>query len=410
MKIIAHIGTPKTGTTSIQQVLNANRDHLHSFGYHYLASMGVSNHVAFPRCFYSKFRPTDEYCRIRRITTPAEFEEHRAAKLRELEDELASLPAGTHTVVTSCEHFYSRLNTAEEIAALAGFLDRHFSHVEIVVYLRNQPELLTSLYSTVLKADGEISGLHEFTGKVCRESNPYFNFHLGLGRWRDQFGDDALSARLFARDEFIDGDLLSDFFGRIDPVLLPGLLRPGSNHNESMTHLGQVIARSVNAVEPRYIEGAGSNKENRRWISRIAEAFRRTGQQLPEDVYQRIVDEFRASNENLRKELFPGRDTLFPGRKQADPNEGRMLTSEQEMVLSSLIGRSRGGRRKSHPKGAVRVLRDAAAALEGTDLKQAYQLMKLASALKPEGDFIKRKLLAYEKKLGADASPSSGSD
>ena len=48
----------------------------------------------------------------------------------------------------------------------------------------------------------------------------------------------------------------------------------------------------------------------------------------------------------------------------------------------------------------VNLFRDAATTLEKIDIKKAYELMKLANELKPNGPFIKQKLDIYKSLLG----------
>ena len=52
MKCILHIGTEKTGTTSLQSFFNINRDLLISNQIYYLKSPGLTNHRIVPVLFY----------------------------------------------------------------------------------------------------------------------------------------------------------------------------------------------------------------------------------------------------------------------------------------------------------------------------------------------------------------------
>ncbi len=61
LKAIVHIGTEKTGTSSIQMFLYKNRKKLIKSGYHFLQSAGKTNNWALPAFFSSDDRFNELY-------------------------------------------------------------------------------------------------------------------------------------------------------------------------------------------------------------------------------------------------------------------------------------------------------------------------------------------------------------
>jgi len=412
MKIIVHIGTSKTGTSTVQQTLNRNRKHLNSLGYHYLRSMGVRSHAAFPRCFFSMPSVEDPYFKKLGIHTDVAIADHNKRKLRAFEREIKGLPSNIHTVITSCEHFYGRFQDRAEIESFHGYLKMHFDQVEAVVYLRSQAEVVASLYSTALRTSGLQKELSDFARKHCHAGNPYYNYFDGLSRWRQVFGPSALSVRLFDKMEFVGGDLILDFFSRIDSNIIAGLSIPDRNLNESINHIGQILARIANAAAPRFIEGVGSNEVNTKLIRRIFSDFKGKGEVLPDVEFDRITEEFHVSNSLILKTYFPGRSELFQSTRQTLINNGRMLTEEQEATIFNIFEYLMLNRKdmpnEGLPSNSAEIVRDAAIALEGGDLNRSIQLMKIAHVLRPSGEFIKNKLMIYEDRLAVDKLDTAG--
>ncbi|MEM9255084.1 MAG: hypothetical protein AAGA91_06535, partial [Pseudomonadota bacterium] len=150
MNAILHIGTEKTGTSSIQRYLEQNRDALRESGYYYPVSIGFEHHQALAAVCVDIERPDDFYD----DDIVGNFEE-RMRKNKAIVDgfgsELRELDGHIHTVVISSEHFHSRITSECEINRLASLLRSHFEQITVICYLREQVAACTSLYSTALK-------------------------------------------------------------------------------------------------------------------------------------------------------------------------------------------------------------------------------------------------------------------
>ncbi len=114
MNLIVHIGTPKTGTTTIQKMLFDNKQILKSKGLHFLQCAGPKNNRALP-AYCSNDDKSDDFFRDQKILSRDEKTRFRDELRSGFYKELSSLGDGTHTVLTSSEQFSSRMTSDAEI-------------------------------------------------------------------------------------------------------------------------------------------------------------------------------------------------------------------------------------------------------------------------------------------------------
>lgn len=149
--LILHIGIEKTGTTTIQEFLHLNRDLLPNNGVYFPKSIGVRNHRPLASWCLPDNRD-DIYLRMNNLTGSHERKAWKVAFIENFEMELNSLKPEIKQVIISSEHFCSLLNKPSEIETLKGMLDKWFSNIKVIVYLRRQDLLAVSLFNTAMKA------------------------------------------------------------------------------------------------------------------------------------------------------------------------------------------------------------------------------------------------------------------
>lgn len=314
MKAIVHIGTEKTGTTSIQKFLYQNRKKLRKGGYHFLQCAGKTNNRALPAYCLDNDR-MDDFYRLLDIMTVEDRLAHKRAFIREFEHELAGLPKHIHTVVISSEHFHSRIRTEREMDNVHELLTTYFDDIQIVCYLRDQISTCTSYYSTALKS-GNPSSFADFIER-CKPQNYYFNYLMMLENWERCFGLDALNVSLFSRDLFLNGSLLDDLTAKIDPKLVGVLDTSIDVENESLTPAGQALARAVNIAFPIRAAQAESDVIREKCKRLINDRFRGKGREMSAAAQQEVFSAFESVNETLRQKFFPDMESILqpPGVK-----------------------------------------------------------------------------------------------
>jgi hypothetical protein len=430
LKAIVHIGTEKTGTSSIQSFLYKNRRMLERHGYHFLQSAGKTNNWMLP-AFCSEENRFNDFYRHQSVETDQQLEKFSKKFLGEFESELRLVKNNVHTIIISSEHFHSRLRSDEEMRNVQQFLSKYFDEVKILCYLREQATTCASWYSTSMKS-GKTYSFHEFVRR-CKPESYYFNYFNLLTNWERYFGFESLDVALFSPDRFLNGDLLDDFTVRIDPALVGKLDKAFRAANVSLSPMGQALNRALNIALPLGNEGADLSEVRNKCKEIIAQRLAGKGQQIDLAGRAAIFDSFIDSNEKLRERYFPTYKTLFfppveedlvenkldesflevlntifkvlrkHGKESIGPEEYTNVWSAIATCISDVVsvkeGVKQGGTEVVLTEEDGRMIKKAAMYSEWADPKSAVRLMSLASEVYPELPEDNYKLQAYKEKL-----------
>ncbi len=157
MRLILHIGTHKTGTSSLQQFLRNNEDILAEKGIYYARIAGTKNANRLAKWVIFKQRKKVE----------SFFEEHMKR----------ACSANAHTVLISAESFYAMTKNflqfkdnqvadywaseTEAVNFLRSVLPAE-TKIKIVTYFRRQDRFIESYYSQAIKTHSVTSSIDEF--------------------------------------------------------------------------------------------------------------------------------------------------------------------------------------------------------------------------------------------------------
>lgn len=305
MKLYLHIGTEKTGTTTIQHFLESNRPALLKRGYFVPKSLGPGNHRWLPVLAY-RDDFADEFIRGNNLTDPGRRRQAMERKREELARELAAVPV--NQVVMTSEHLHSRLRSVEEVRAVRSLLAPWFDEIEVIVYLRDPFSMAVSLYSTALRAGA-------MDADVFPADNPYMvhaaDYRRLIEMWAEVFGRDKLRIRIFEREQLKGGDVLADFAAVIG-LDLAGL-PPPPRQNESLSTYAIQLLREFNVLlRARGLPDPAAARLRNRLVpvleTRFAElpAFR--GSAETREAYAR---QYGPGVDWVRRTFFPGRPVLF---------------------------------------------------------------------------------------------------
>jgi hypothetical protein len=196
-KLLIHIGTEKTGSTSLQRFLSQNREALlscHSVLYPEDDAL-FFNHGHFP--IAAALLPPDQCDFLpseKRIGVGRLFSTLQACIEREK-------PRFT---VLSCEQFSSRFKPPAINRFAAALSDYE---VQILVYLRPQEELALSALSTSLKRGRSCW----FETDQLHPDDSYWNYEKMLDSWASAFSEGQIIVRPFVRGALVGGDVVGDF-------------------------------------------------------------------------------------------------------------------------------------------------------------------------------------------------------
>ncbi len=334
MKAILHIGIEKTGTTAIQAFLTDNRVSLQAQGYAYLESAGLpSNRKIATYCIDPDRH--DDHHELLQIVDAEPRKAWNDQFVKDFHAEIESLENSIHTVVISNEQLHSRLLRPAEIERVKLLLEDYFDEIRVVVYLRRQDQLATSLYSTALKCGHSFDSI--LPGVTAEDH--YYNFQVLLEKWGNVFGDENITARLFDRAELVNGDLLTDFLqhSEMSSVCVDELILPG-RQNESLEPKAQEFLRVANQYIPMIVDGR-FNILRARLTQQLEAQFSGKPGLPPKQEALMFCEKFSNSNRVVAQKWF-AREELFSNDFSAYPDNSTELQHSFEdavYVASTLL-------------------------------------------------------------------------
>ncbi len=306
-RCVLHIGTEKTGTSTLQRFLTVNRKELVRDGVIYPSATGNNGGTqwGFVACAQNKPWETDVGVALG-IHSAMDQELYREALRKKLLREFAAAPKANVLLISS-EHLQSRLFSKETIARIKAFLEPWVERFEIVLYLRRQDRVAVSLYSTKIKSGNPTPIL--FSGAPKGPVPYYFDYDKIYDNWCAVFGEETLKVRLFSPHEWEQGDLVYDF------CTVCGLRPEGKRmpvvENESLNQMGADFLLEVNRKMPRMVEGQ-RNKERDAVTRLISELCHGKNYPASRKEAMKFYHRYLECNARIKEKAFPDRsEPLF---------------------------------------------------------------------------------------------------
>ena len=303
--LILHIGTTKTGSTSIQNVLARSRPELAAQGVMYPRSPGDAQHDLLAYALMENLAQRERLdTALWRGLTP----DVRIAQFREeLADEIRSAPPGIKRFIISTEFIYILLRKPTEVQAVHDLLRPLFDHIKVVVYLRRQDSHFTSLYTQLLRS-GEVVAPDQL--KMRARPLHELDYAKMLDRWVTVFGHDAIEPRLFDPPPGGRFDAVQDFLDLCGVVLPNAADVPESNSSMAIAgqHLLIDLGRMIQARDKVRIVAGPVWKS---LTDAVTAAVPGRGWRPVRAAAEKFYAQFKESNETVRAGWFPERATLF---------------------------------------------------------------------------------------------------
>ncbi|MCD4697087.1 MAG: hypothetical protein K8S16_12695, partial [Bacteroidales bacterium] len=333
--LILHIGTEKTGTTTIQEFLHLNRKLLANNGFYFPKSIGMRNHRPLATWCLSDKR-IDNFLRMNNLTETTRREKWKEDFINQFEEELSGLNPEIKQVIISSEHFSSLLKQPGELETLKYLLDKWFKNIWIIVYLRRQDGLLISRYSTACRTGIVSKNILQDPSKL----QSFFNYHYLLNNWSRIFGKENIFPAIFEKSMFYNSDLLSDFVCRCG---LPDDLNYTipKNKNESLSETAQEVAQLFNRkfpVDSTSIPIKELQKIRKEIIESVNANYPGSCKKSLRNEVAAFYKYFDKSNDQVAREWF-GREKIFSEdfSMYSESTSNKVPVWDYEQILNEVI-------------------------------------------------------------------------
>ena len=302
MRFVVHIGTEKTGTTTVQDFFHSNAGALRRLGIWYSSCLGRPNNWQLRLLGLTPDQADPGFSQLGLLDAPARAAYQAKAKAQLQKEISEARDSGAETFLLSNEHCHSRLLSVENVERIRALFEPFGGNVEIICCLRPQAEVAVSLASTLIRTGG--SATRGWFERDVTADNPYFNYRSLVERWSGVFGRAAMDVVPFARNRDMVRYFLTKFGIENEPLDFP------ERTNEALDVHTIAIG---NAVQLSRFSGSGEMNMNRDWY--VDKLPVKTRLSLSSEMIREINERFEASNSVVAAEW----DTITLADLMQDP-------------------------------------------------------------------------------------------
>lgn len=254
MKLILHIGAPKTGSSSIQRALHQNKQRLQE--------AGIAYHPG-SREYSTRFK------RFKALPTPvaAKFNNVQEAKAwskgkwRTLEARLQE--ERPEISVMSSEQFLSLCDGPRFFRSL----ERHFDEIHAIAFVRDPVSAYVSSTNQRIRGGARISDFFR-----PWEAKKGMWHAEALRKWEERIGTEYLHVRNFDRSNLVGGDVVKDFFTEVQKISGRAFepLDQSYSSNESLSGPAIAWLLMLNETFPVGLEGKDQKTASKGRMDAIA--------------------------------------------------------------------------------------------------------------------------------------------
>lgn len=397
MHIVLHIGTEKTGTTSIQRWLYANQSVLRQHGIGLLENVGQPNNMAVAACFT---RELSAWGRNKGFKTKTEEKLALEPILQGMTDQLKRFSDnGFKMLIVTSEHFSARLKSRQEIENLRQYFNS-FGSTKVICFVRQQSSLARSLYATYVR--GAYSETPEVFADWCVQQNHYFNFENLAENWAAVFGSENLKFELLKEGGEQDArEIMLNYLRTIENTPdFEKMVNVFGAENQKIGALTCSAIRAVNRKFQRLPVNSHSGRINKQLSDLAAEALREVDYEIEIDPFQKKLGSLSESNLRFQEAWLSGEEinqrTSF--KTSSAKTIEKVKLEESIFNLSHSLTGMISQRNKKTDLLTIEDgdnLRDVALKIiqdRPLGKKDAETLLRIALRAKPNGSWIKRLL------------------
>lgn len=192
-KVLIHIGSGKTGTSSIQNALYLNNEHF-DFTYPVVSGNGHQNIDSLFKNYHQVSRSVKSKC---------SKDNYKKFKDNFRKRFISNIDCNKNLVLSS-EYLFDF--SEGEVKELKDFLNKMgFSEFKIIVYLRSPSSFYLSFIQQRLKASYKIPSPFDFRVEYMDK----------ISIWQSCFGSEAISVNEFSPHKMLKGNVVEDFFDKL---------------------------------------------------------------------------------------------------------------------------------------------------------------------------------------------------
>lgn len=309
-KIIAHVGTEKTGTSSIQKYLWSSRSELLEQNWLYLNALGPGPNIKLTACALD-FESNSAVHKSLGITSDLQLKRHRAQMRKSIAEELDTY--APETILVSDEHLNVHLRQPDQLKKI----NNYFSDAtvgKVVIYLRKQNRFLESIMSEGIK-NQSILFTNDWKGvsparimQLDGKEIPYrFDYQSILSNLGLAFPDAELIVRGYP-DDGGSFDSVTDFTNAIE---LPVSTVIDSSVRENRSIPGRIFPALVELGHyAKHDEEPSITRQWRKVVEIASQAFPSRSFRLESKDSIAVMERFAQQNEKLARQ-YPSLETVF---------------------------------------------------------------------------------------------------
>lgn len=365
-RLTLHIGSHKTGTTTVQATFQQNQALFRERG------LGFARGTAYPNLhqFLSFCDP--------KAVLPAGY------KVQDAETFAQALRLSDCDHVFGSSENFSFFFEQAAIDDLARITRALFDEVHIIAYLRRQDRHAISHHQEGAKPNRKPEGAlwgHSLTAlpKPAPQHWLYLNYDRRIAMWEKAFGAENLTLRIFDRKLLTGGDIVSDILA-VMGIEEAGVVRvPDVN-----VSLGRVMTKVGHIANAAF--------DNEKLTALLMQSLPRNQERMMPSAEEarRFLEPYRASNQRLNARfhltdfdaLFPDDFDDYPEMPAEDLTPAEATSTLRAVILG--LGMGNG----LTPPMTADDLRLAAGALMKQAPEAALRLIKVAQEMRPQGPAI----------------------
>ena len=313
MKLILHIGTGKTGTTSIQTALYDNHEKLQSLKISYPIGDSKDHNILEASVL--------EFGKLHRVYRSMYSENHEKPKNIAMDLIQKIKSSNSDYLVLSGEYFFALGSSEAEV--LLDLLEVSPSDVKVICYVRNPSSYWLSGVQQYLKGSWNLDGL----------ISSRYRFKNGLINWGNVVGYDNVIVRQFSKSKLIGNDIVTDFCNVLSEITNCKVTLPSPGLRNTSVYSEQCILMQELRQELLSVPDNTFNSETRklnRQIHLCSENLELTKMVFKPEVIQ-YIECLHSEDMDWLKETFD----LDIGLNINMNNE--TINSGEEIVLSNKV-------------------------------------------------------------------------